>query len=174
MARLPQEVLERLEKLAAGEGLELLAVDVMGTARRPTVRLVLDREDGVSLGDRESVSRQASALLDTYDPFPGRWELEVTSPGLERKFYQERDWERFAGQPVRVRLRPTWTGNRLVEGVLVGKSDGVVRVRDGREVVHELPEEAVFETRLAPFADQAAAGSRSRKSHSEKSKRGQQ
>jgi ribosome maturation factor RimP len=174
MARLPQEVLERLEKLAAGEGLELLAVEVMGTARRPTVRLVLDREGGVSLGDCESVSRQASALLDTYDPFPGRWELEVTSPGVERKFYQERDWERFAGQPVRVRLRPTWTGNRLVEGVLVGKSEGVVRVRDRREVVHELPEGQVFETRLAPFAEQADAGARGRKSHKEAGKRGQQ
>ncbi len=174
MARLPQEVLERLEKLAAGEGLELLAVEVMGTARRPTVRLVLDREGGVSLGDCESVSRQASALLDTVDPFLGRWDLEVTSPGLERKLYQERDWERFAGQPVRVRLRPSWAGNRLVEGVLVGKSEGVVRVRDRHEVVHELPEGQVFETRLAPFAETADAGARGRKSRKETSKRGQQ
>jgi ribosome maturation factor RimP len=174
MARLPQEVLERLEKLAASEGLELLAVEVMGVARRPTVRLVLDREDGVSLGDCESVSRQVSALLDTYDPFPGRWDLEVTSPGMERKFYQERDWERFAGRPVRVRLRPSWPGNRLIEGMLVGKSAGVVRVRDRHEVVHELPEGQVFETRLAPFADEAAASTRDRKGRKETSKRGQQ
>jgi ribosome maturation factor RimP len=173
MAALSQEVLERLEKLAAGEGLELLAVEVMGVARRPTVRLVLDREGGVSLGDCESVSRQASALLDSYDPFPGRWDLEVTSPGLERKFYQERDWERFAGRPVRVRLRPTWTGNRLVEGVLVGKSEGTVRVRDRHEVVHELPEGQVFETRLAPFADEAAAPAGSGKGRKEAGKRGQ-
>jgi ribosome maturation factor RimP len=174
MAALPQEVLERLEKLAAGEGLELLAVEVMGTARRPTVRLVLDREGGVSLGDCESVSRQASALLDSFDPFPGRWDLEVTSPGLERMLYQQRDWERFSGQPARVRLRPTWTGNRLIEGVLVGKSEGVVRVRDRHEVVHELPEGQVFETRLAPFADQPSAPTRRGKSGKQKSKRGQQ
>ena len=173
MARLSQEVLERLEKLAAGEGLELLAVEVMGVARRPTVRLVLDREGGVSLGDCESVSRQASALLDTYDPFQGRWDLEVTSPGLERKFYQERDWERFAGRTVRVRLRPTWTGNRLVEGVLVGRSEGVVRVRDRHEVVHELPEQQVFETRLVPFAEEAAASTGAGQGRKETSKRGQ-
>jgi ribosome maturation factor RimP len=173
MARLPQELLERLEKLAAGEGLELLAVEVVGTARRPTVRLVLDREGGVSLGDCETVSRQASALLDTADPFQGRWDLEVTSPGLERKFYQERDWQRFAGMPVRVRLRPSWTGNRLVEGVLVDKADGVIRVRDRREVVHELPEGQVFETRLAPFAEVAAAAAHVGKQRKETSKRGQ-
>ena len=173
MARLPQELLERLEKLATGEGLELLAVEVVGTARRPTVRLVLEREGGVSLGDCETVSRQASALLDTADPFAGRWELEVSSPGIERKFYHERDWQRFAGQPVRVRLRPSWTGNRLVEGVLVGKSDGVIRVRDRRDVVHELPEGQVFETRLAPFADLAIAAGKVTKSHKDTSKRGQ-
>jgi ribosome maturation factor RimP len=174
MAGLPQEVLERLEKLAAGEGLELLAVEVLGVARRPTVRLVLDREGGVSLGDCESVSRQASALLDSYDPFPGRWNLEVTSPGLERKLYRDHDWERFAGRPVRVRLRPTWPGNRLIEGVLVGKSEGVVRVRDRHEVVLEVPEGQVFETRLAPFAEEAVAPTHGGKGRKQTSKRGQQ
>ncbi len=156
MARLAEELLARLTRLAESEGVELLAVEVVGTARKPTVRLVLDREDGgVGLRDCELVSRQASVLLDAYDPFPRSYTLEVTSAGLERKFYREQDYDRFAGRAVRVRMRPTWPGNRLVAGVLVGKEAGVVRVRDRADALHELPESEVFETRLDPFAAEA-------------------
>ncbi|MEW6337442.1 MAG: ribosome maturation factor RimP [Acidobacteriota bacterium] len=154
MGRLDENLTARLERLAAGEGLELLAVEVMGTARKPIVRLVLDRpEQGVSLEDCELVSRQASVLLDAHDPFPGSYTLEVTSPGLDRKLYSDNDYVRFSGQPVRVRMRPTWTRtSRLVEGVLEGRGEGVVRVRDRKGALVELPVDEVFETRLDPFA----------------------
>jgi len=151
MGRLAEELEARLARLATSEGTELLAIEVVGPARKPTVRLVLDREGGVSLADCERVSRQASVLLDAYDPFPGAFTLEVTSPGLERKFYSEQDYVRFAGQPVRVRMRPTWPQSRLIEGVLVARGQGVVRIRDREGTEHALPEEEVFETRLAPF-----------------------
>jgi ribosome maturation factor RimP len=153
MAKLPDQLTGRLERLAASEGLTLLAIEVLGTARKPTVRLVIEREGGgASIADCEIVSRQASVLLDAYDPFPGAYTLEVTSPGIDRKFYAESDYTRFCGQPVRVRMRPTWTAtSRLIEGVLEGKDAGIVRVRDRRDTVHELPEDQVFETRLDPF-----------------------
>ena len=145
----------RLGRLAASEGLELLAVEVGGTARRPVVRLVLDRQPGgVSLADCESVSRQASALLDTYDPFPGAFTLEVSSPGVERKLYNDNDFSRFAGRAVRVRMKPTWPAPRVVEGILEGRTDGVVRVRDKAGAVRELPDPQVFEARLAPHLEE--------------------
>lgn len=155
MARLSEDLVGRLERLAASEGLELLAVDVGGTARRPVVRLILDRENGgVSLADCESVSRQASVLLDVYDPFPGAFTLEVSSPGIERKLHKDNDFARFAGRAVRVRMRPTWPAPRVVEGVLEGRTDGVIRVRDRAGATHELPEPEVFETRLAPHLEE--------------------
>ncbi len=149
--RLSAELMAGLERLAASEGLELLAVDVGGTARKPVVRLVLDRDEGgVSLADCESVSRQASVLLDAHDPFPGAFTLEVSSPGIERKFYKENDFIRFAGRAVRVRMRPTWPAPRAIEGTLEGREGGTIRVRDLAGVTHVLPESEVFETRLAP------------------------
>lgn len=151
MARLSEDLMARLERLAASEGLELLAAEVGGTARRPVVRLVLDREQGgVSLADCESVSRQASVLLDAHDPFPGAFTLEVSSPGIERKLYKNNDFTRFAGSPVRVRMKPTWPAPRAIEGILEGRTDGTIRVRDRAGVTHELPEPEVFEARLAP------------------------
>ncbi len=148
---LPEDLLERLSRLAEGEGVELLAVELGGTARKPLVRLVLDRTaEGVTLSDCESVSRQASVLLDAYDPFPGPFTLEVTSPGEERKLYGDKDFVRFEGRAVRVRMRPGWPAPRVIEGILEGRSGGELRVRDRAGDTHRLPEADVFETRLAP------------------------
>jgi len=155
MARLADEVVEKLARLAASEGVELLAVEYGGTARRPVVRLILDREDGgVSLADCELVSRQASVLLDAYDPFPDAFTLEVSSPGLERKLHDEKDYARFAGHRVRARMRPSWPAPRVLDGALVGRDGGIVRVTDDRGVTHELPETALFEVRLSLSADE--------------------
>ncbi len=158
MARLPEELLARLERLAASEGVELVAVEVGGTARKGVVRLVLDREGGVTLADCESVSRQASVLFDTFDPFPGAFTLEVSSPGIDRKLYTDRDFIRFAGRHVRVRMRPSWPAPRALEGILQGRSDGVVRLRDQAGVTLELPADEVFEARLAPQPSEPTKG----------------
>lgn len=152
--RLPEELRTKLEALVASEGMELLAVEFAGTAKKPILRLVIDREGGVSLDDCALVSEQASVLLDVFDPFPGAYTLEVSSPGMERKFYRREDYLRFAGQVVRVRMAPTWSGAKVIEGFLEGLEAGMVRVRDPRDVVHLLPEREIFETRLAPFAEE--------------------
>ena len=155
MVRLPEDLLARLDRLARGEGVELVAVEVGGTARKRVVRLVLDREPGgVTLADCESVSRQASVLLDAYDPFPGAFTLEVSSPGLDRKLYSDKDFLRFEGRTVRVRMRPGWPPPRVIEGTLEGRSDGVVHVRDRVGVTHALPEGDMLETRLTPFKEE--------------------
>jgi ribosome maturation factor RimP len=152
MTKLNEELMARLERLAEREGVELLAIEVAGVARRPTVRLILDHEDGgVTIDECERVSRQASLILDAYDPFPGSYNLEVSSPGLDRKLYRAADYERYAGQPVRVRMKPTWTGKRIVEGILEGLADGHLTLRDGEGTRSSLPENEIFETRLAPF-----------------------
>jgi ribosome maturation factor RimP len=152
MAKLPEELHQALVALVAAEGLELLAVEFGGTVKKPILRLVIDRSEGVSLDDCELISQQASVLLDLHDPFPGPYTLEVSSPGMERKFYRQEDYLRFQGEPVRVRMAPTWQGAKVIEGTLEGFEAGVVRVRDPQDVVHLLPEREIFETRLAPFA----------------------
>ncbi|OFV81802.1 MAG: hypothetical protein A2Y78_01635 [Acidobacteria bacterium RBG_13_68_16] len=155
MARLPQDLLARLGRLAQSEGIELVAVEVGGTARKPVVRLVLDREPaGVTLADCESVSRQASVMLDAYDPIPGKFTLEVSSPGLDRKLYNDKDFVRFEGRTVRIRMRPGWPAPRVFGGTLEGRADGFVRVRDHGGVTHRLPEGDVLDARLAPALEE--------------------
>ncbi|MEP0774813.1 MAG: ribosome maturation factor RimP [Acidobacteriota bacterium] len=155
MARLTEELMARLHRLARSEGMELVAVEVGGTPRRPRLRLVLDRREGsVTLHDCEIVSRQASLLLDEADPFPGPYTLEVSSPGLDRKLYGPEDYERFRGQAVRVKMRPGVGGQRVVEGFLVAVRAGVIHLRTASGEEIGIPEEGVFEVRLDPFLEE--------------------
>lgn len=92
------ELQRDLAAAARASGCELLASEVAGGV----LRLVLDRSEGVTLEDCETVSRQVSALLDVTDFGSSRYVLEVTSPGLDRKFYRLDDYARFIGSRIRV------------------------------------------------------------------------
>ena len=89
---------QEFEAVAAGSGCELLAVE-QGSG---VLRLVLDRADGVTLAACEEVARQASALLDLDDFGAGKYTLEVSSPGLDRKLYGPGDYQRFSGERIRI------------------------------------------------------------------------
>ena len=88
-----------LAAIAESQGCELLEASF----HRGTLRLILDREDGgVTIDDCQSVSRQISPLLDVHDFGSGKYTLEVSSPGLDRKLYGPRDYRRFSDHLVRV------------------------------------------------------------------------
>ena len=106
------------------------------------------------VGGGEVATRKAGVLLDAYDPFPGTFTLEVSSPGLDRKLYNDKDFARFEGRAVRVRMRPGWPAPRAIDGNLEGRSDGFVRVRDHAGVTHRLPEGEVLDARLAPALEE--------------------
>lgn len=89
-----------IEQIAAASGCELEHAELKGG----TLRLILDKPDGISLGDCEHVSKQVSAFLDVVDFGRSRYVLEVSSPGLDRPLYRPRDYERFAGRLARVTI----------------------------------------------------------------------
>ena len=82
-----------LEKVVATElgvlGFECVKLEVVGTKRSPIIRLYIDREGGVSIKDCAMVNRTLSLILDRLDPFPGRYLLEVSSPGSNRPLTRE-------------------------------------------------------------------------------------
>jgi ribosome maturation factor RimP len=93
------------EQAAAPAGIEIVEVELKGSGRSHLLRIYIDRPEGVSHADCELVSRAVSAMLDEEDPIPGSYELEVSSPGLERKLVKWQDWSRFAGKKVKVVLK---------------------------------------------------------------------
>ncbi len=105
---LDSEVAEELVAVAAAQDCELLLAEYRGGV----LRLVLDREEGVTHTHCERVSRQASAVLDVLDFGRGKYVLEVSSPGLDRELYAPRDYLRFAGHLARVTFRDPADGNK--------------------------------------------------------------
>lgn len=99
--QLPPAVMTELVEVAEREGCELLHAEFKGGV----LRLILDRDEGVSLTDCERVSKQASAVLDVLEFGRGAYTLEVSSPGLDRQLYSPRDYRRFVGHLVRVTFR---------------------------------------------------------------------
>jgi len=100
-----------LEAPLAALGYELVDLDLrMG--RNGLLRLYIDREGGVTLDDCEHVSRQISAFLDVEDPMPGRYVLEVSSPGIERRLRTVEHFRRFVNEEVKIQLARPQDGRR--------------------------------------------------------------
>ena len=123
-------------EIAEFSGMELVHLEMRRESGGMVVRLFIDKEGGVTLDDCAHVSRQLSARLDAEDPIEGRYTLEVSSPGLDRPLSRDRDFERFAGQRVKVTTESPIDGQRNFIGRLAGLMAGAVHLvlEDGREV----------------------------------------
>ena len=117
--------------------------------RGGVVRLFIDKSDGISLDDCEKVSLAVSALLDVEDPLPGEYNLEVSSPGLDRKLTKVEHFQRFAGETVKVQMRFPIEGRKRFRGTLVSSNDENIVVEvDGEP--HSLPIATIDTARLVP------------------------
>lgn len=136
------------ERVARSEGLFLVDVEVKGGRSNPLLRVYIDKEGGVSHADCQLVSEQLSAILDVEDPFPGRYMLEVSSPGLDRELRKPAEFEHFAGRRARVILREAVEGRSVIEGRLAGLEAGRVRLDLGAEGTREFELAAISRAKL--------------------------
>ena len=142
LAKLLEPTIERL-------GYELSDLEVKLGGKGGVVRLFIDNTDGINLDDCEKVSRAVSALLDVEDPLPGNYNLEVSSPGLDRKLTKPVHFERFMGEVVKVQMRFPIEGRRRFRGTLVSSDDeNIVVDVDGEP--HTLPMATIDTARLVP------------------------
>ena len=126
-----QRLLELLEPPLDALGYELVDLDVR-VGRRGLLRVFIDKENGVNLADCEFVSGQLSAFLDVEDPLPGRYVLEVSSPGLDRPLRTLEHFRRFRDRRAKVRLREPRENRRMLNGRLLGiRDESIVMDVDG-------------------------------------------
>ena len=116
------------ERVATSEGFYLVDVELKGGRTNPLLRVYIDKAEGISHADCQLMSEQVGAILDVEDPFPGKYMLEVSSPGLDRKLVAPSDFTHFAGRRVRLVLREPVEQQRVFEGRLAGFESGRVRL----------------------------------------------
>jgi ribosome maturation factor RimP len=145
LAKLLEPTVERL-------GYELVDLEVRLGGKGGLVRVFIDKPEGIDLDDCESVSRAVSALLDVEDPVPGNYNLEVSSPGLDRKLTKVEHFQRFEGEIVKVQMRFPIEGRRRFRGTLVSSDDENIVVNvDGES--HSLPLKTIDTARLVPAVE---------------------
>jgi len=129
---------ELMEPVVRSEGLMLVELQWRPEGSGQVLRLYVDRpEGGVTLDECALVNRQASDLLDVEDIFPGRYRLEVSSPGLTRRLKSRRDFEIFAGRPVRLIYLDQDGKSLTLKGVLGGcqGQDVLVETAGGKRAI---------------------------------------
>ena len=146
----PLHIGDMLEPGIRSLGYELVGVEYQSSGKGGgLLRVYIDSADGISADDCQKVSYQVSGVLDVEDPIPGHYTLEISSPGLDRLLFRPEDFERFAGQQVKLRAVSPVDGRRNFKGRLVGMRDGqVVIEQDDGEV--SLAYEQVDQARLVP------------------------
>jgi len=152
--QLHREIEAKVEAL----GFEMVELEQAGHKRRPILRLRIDRPDstpgsGVTVEECRVVSRSVEAFLDEHPGVGETYELEVSSPGVERPLTRSRDFQRFAGQEVALHGKSVLAGKaRRLEGELLGlRGDEpgemvALRLAGGEEV--EVPRDQITRAHL--------------------------
>ena len=155
---LERQITDALEPIAAGRGIDVVDVEVVGASKAPCVRVRIDHADEdapvISLDEVTAETAWISDALDELDHIPSSFTLEVSSPGMARPLRKPRDFARFAGQTVQVSLVPG-EGRRRYTGTLLGIEGDVVSLEcDGERV--ELPLDDIRKCTIKP--DFSASG----------------
>lgn len=157
-----EKVIQIVEPVLEGRGLELVDVEFRREARGSVLRLLVDRPEGVDLDELSRLSRECSDLLDVEDAVPGAYTLECSSPGINRPLRVPAHFARYVDRKVRLRTVDAIDGQRNFFGRLLEVTPSGILLDDstGKEVSIPFPliERAHYEHEFsaADFAGGAA------------------
>lgn len=140
-----------IQDLLKSAGYALVRAKKMGGQRHPTLQIMMDRLDGapITVEDCEAVNRLLDPLFSVHDPWPEAYQLEVSSPGLDRPLILPQDFMRFVGQRIKVRLSPPLEGRRKLEGLLETETTPeVIVIRLDDQTEWRVPYDVVQEARI--------------------------
>ncbi len=130
--------------------LELVEVAFSGRGKNGLLRITIDRNVGVVVGDCERVSRLVGHALDVADPIPDGYRLEVSSPGLDRPLKTERDFTKYQGRLAKINTRVPVEGDRVWVGRLGSIEGGSVRLSVDDKGEIRIALEDIVRARLEP------------------------
>jgi len=136
-----------VEPVVTYAGMELVDVEYGPGPSGLVLRLIIDRPDGVTVDDCAEIGHLVGDLLDGKDPVPGRYNLEVSSPGINRPLKKREDFGRFADHKVLIKTREPIDGRMNFRGILHGIKGDLVLV-SSEEVTFSIPFDKIAKARL--------------------------
>jgi ribosome maturation factor RimP len=139
-----QVITELAAPIVEGLNYELVDVEFVKEGANWYLRIYIDKPGGISIDDCQAVSEKMSEILDKRDPIEQGYYLEVSSPGLERPLKTERDFIKYKGELVEVKVFQPIDGKKVFEGELVGLiEDMIVISQDGNNIGFEKDKVAI-------------------------------
>ena len=143
------EVTHYLEPILANFNFELVDVEFVKEGPSYFLRIYIDKEGGVTIEDCRITSRAIEEVLDEKDIIEPAYMLEVSSPGLDRVLKKDKDFERFKGHVVDVKLYTPINKQKMIQGELVSKTEEALTLCDEDGEIIEIPMKNVVVVRLA-------------------------
>jgi ribosome maturation factor RimP len=121
---------ELITESVASLGFEIVRIKLMD-GRRKTLQIMIDHLDGseITAANCARVSRQVSAILDVEDPISGEYDLELSSPGIDRPLVRQKDFERYRGHEAKISLLAAQSGRKHFKGTLAGITEAGVQLK---------------------------------------------
>jgi len=134
LAKFEHKLTDMLRPAVEEVGKELLGIEYISAGNNSVLRLFIDHENGIDVDDCAEVSRQVGAILDVEDPISSEFNLEVSSPGLDRPLFDKAHYEAVIGEIIEVKLSIPLNGRRKFKGVLVAiENDTLIVTVDGED-----------------------------------------
>ena len=143
-----QNLLDLFEPEITSMGFELLGIELIKNGHISLLRVYIDKFEGVNIDDCVLVSQQLTGLLDVKDPIKGEYNLEVSSPGIDRPLFTDEQLKKHIGHIVMIKLREKYRGKRKITGVLeaVDNLEIIIKCNENNE---EIPSELIDKAKLA-------------------------
>ena len=143
-----QNLLDLFEPEITAMGFELLGIELIKNGHISLLRVYIDKFEGVNIDDCVLVSQQLTGLLDVKDPIKGQYNLEVSSPGIDRPLFTDDQLKKHIGHIVMIKLREKYRGKRKITGVLeaVDNLEIIIKCNENNE---KIPSELIDKAKLA-------------------------
>jgi len=142
-----QNLLDLFEPEITAMGFELLGIELIKNGHISLLRVYIDKFEGVNIDDCVLVSQQLTGLLDVKDPIKGQYNLEVSSPGIDRPLFTDEQLKKHIGHIVMIKLREKYRGKRKITGVLeaVDNLEIIIKCNENNE---KIPSELIDKAKL--------------------------
>ncbi len=149
MYRQNQHLLDLFETEVAAMGYELLGIELNQSTHGSILRVYVDKDGGIMVEDCVLVSRQLTGLLDVEDPIKGNYDLEVSSPGLDRPLFTIEQFKKFVGETIKLKLYEKYNDRKRFSGILKAVDDEEVVINCDNEE-YKVPFRLIERARLVP------------------------
>jgi len=148
---------ELLQPLVEDLGYEFVGLEYNSNPKHALLRIYIDHDNGVGIEDCETVSRETAALLDVKDPIRSHYNLEVSSPGLDRPLFVAAHYREFIGHTAQINLFAPMDGRRKFSGPILCADETTVSInQDGSEVTLNI--DNIIKAKLVPDYEKVLAG----------------